>query len=311
MEGKFQRGLNHRFINDLKAGILKPLLEAVHADGNLILEIRNNYVNIYYRGGNVLKIDQSDTGYAVSFDEKYGGDKDKETLASFLADSQINKDNDSEKWAERLPVIKTSMDRHLVEKKSTLEREFQQLVVRENNLLRTSNDTDYYIVDFEYQSNDTRFDLVALRWDSTASEKKNPKNCRIAIIEVKFGDAALDEESGILDHIEKTEQFLSNEQTVKDFKNEMLTVFKQKRELGLIWCSSNGNEHPVSSVDDKIEFIFLLAGHKPANGKLSKILGEVKPMQNTELKFATASFMGYSLYSDKMLGLDDFRKLLK
>jgi hypothetical protein len=50
------RGLSNKFINDLKIGILNPFLIAVMDDDKLNLEIRNNYINIYYRGGNLLRI---------------------------------------------------------------------------------------------------------------------------------------------------------------------------------------------------------------------------------------------------------------
>ena len=40
------RGLNQKFINDLSAGILAPLLERVVADRSVCLEIREDYINV-------------------------------------------------------------------------------------------------------------------------------------------------------------------------------------------------------------------------------------------------------------------------
>ena len=46
------RRLSDHFIADLKVEILKALLDRVKADPTLCLEIRDEYINIYYRGGN-------------------------------------------------------------------------------------------------------------------------------------------------------------------------------------------------------------------------------------------------------------------
>jgi len=45
------RGLSKKFMNDLNEGILTPLRRRVLADRSLCLEIREDYVNIYYREG--------------------------------------------------------------------------------------------------------------------------------------------------------------------------------------------------------------------------------------------------------------------
>lgn len=43
------RGLTDTFLNDLKQGKLKNVLVAVKSDDTLCLEIRDNYINIYYQ----------------------------------------------------------------------------------------------------------------------------------------------------------------------------------------------------------------------------------------------------------------------
>ena len=45
---ELKRGLSDQFIKDLNDGVLSPILEAVKNDNNLILEIRNDYIDIYY-----------------------------------------------------------------------------------------------------------------------------------------------------------------------------------------------------------------------------------------------------------------------
>jgi hypothetical protein len=186
--------------------------------------------------------------------------------------------------------------------------------VRENNILREANNTDYYIIDFEYTNSDKkeqRADLVALHWNSQNTDRRNPKNCNLAIIEVKYGDGALQGDSGIQKHIDDIDNFLSKKIDVDNFKQEMLDLFRQKRELGLIRFGSDGNEHEVLTLNDsKTEFILLLAAHKHDSTILDKVINEITPMEYADLKFATANFMGYALYSKNMLSLEDFKKIL-
>ena len=52
------RGLAQKFINTLKSGFLEPLMNLIIIDSTLCLEIRENYVNIYYRGGNIIRIEE-------------------------------------------------------------------------------------------------------------------------------------------------------------------------------------------------------------------------------------------------------------
>ena len=52
------RGLSEEFIRALKSRFLEPVLDLVKSDYTLCLEIREDYINIYYRGGNILRIKQ-------------------------------------------------------------------------------------------------------------------------------------------------------------------------------------------------------------------------------------------------------------
>ena len=65
------RKLDNQFMLDLKEKSLKELLEVVHRDHTLCLEIRDNYINIYYRGGNILCVRKKNSEYFYEFDLKY------------------------------------------------------------------------------------------------------------------------------------------------------------------------------------------------------------------------------------------------
>jgi hypothetical protein len=362
------RKLNPEFLKDLKEGILSPILDAVKKDDNLILEIRNNCIDIYYRGGKLLELTQSKDdneppkiSYSVDFTEEYISTnqndflysckeikekkkeikkKEKEGIkiskeeineleekAKILdAEKIISEKDKAEKWAWLFFHIKREMDIHLT-KKNNLEREFQQLVVRENNILGKANLTDYYIIDIEYKAKipnkDPEFDFVALRWDADPQKRKRPKNCQIAIIEMKYGDGSLNDpenKTGLKDHLNDAIEFLNDKERVEIFKKEMLTMFKQKRDLNLIReLGEDDNKHEITidKIVEKVEFIFLLAANKHESKELKiainnlDTIDNIENLKNIELKFATASFMGYGLYSKSMLTLTEFNERFK
>ena len=65
------RGLSQQFMDDLNTGVLAALRERVLADRSLCLEIRDDYVNVYYRGGSLLKLSTGPGGYVAFFEPKY------------------------------------------------------------------------------------------------------------------------------------------------------------------------------------------------------------------------------------------------
>src|SRR6056297_1124867 len=122
------RKLSQKFIADLKSGQLKEILEFVKSDHTLDIEIRENYINIYYRGGNILKIEEKNNGYEYSFDDNYADKKSKVKISN---KSIINKYLEQKQWYDYFAYAKQAMNQYF-SVKSNLEREFQQLVVREN-----------------------------------------------------------------------------------------------------------------------------------------------------------------------------------
>ncbi len=65
------RLIDKRFIHDLLEGELTTFLGEVKNNKTLSLEIRDGYINIYHRGGNLLRITQKKEGYEFFFDAKY------------------------------------------------------------------------------------------------------------------------------------------------------------------------------------------------------------------------------------------------
>lgn len=305
MSSGMGRGLSDNFLKALKKGMLSPVLNLVKADTTLCLEIRENYINIYYRGGNILRIEECDDAYKAGFDRKYL-DELSTRVPQSLPESLISS-TDVDSWTLVMPFLKHEMDLWFGRNPKN-EREFQQLIVRENNLGRCAKSTDYFICDIEYANNNGRFDLLAVRWPSSGSERKNNENLGLAFIEMKYCDSALTGKAGLKKHLKDMDSFLSDKRRLDDLKSEMRSVFNQMRGLGLI-----NNQKDISQFNnDKPEYIFVLANHDPASSILKRELNGV-PLNypSLELKFAVSNFMGYGLYKENIYSLKDFLKRFK
>ncbi|MBL7127546.1 MAG: hypothetical protein ISS16_01010 [Ignavibacteria bacterium] len=296
-----KRFLNNTFITDLLEDNLKELLSYVKKDNTLDIEIRGNYISIYYRGGNALKVSETNVNkYDFHFDRKY-----LET-SKFLSEDTINSFKLKSDWDKYFPLVKQAMDFYFT-KLSKDEREFQQLVVRENNYSTIANSTDYFILDIEYDNRkNARFDIVAIEWESEASIRKLMKGYKpkLVVIEMKYGDGALQGNAGIQKHIRDFEIFISNRCDVDEFKIEMLNVFRQKRQLGLIPClSDTENSNEVICFSENIEMMFLFANHDPASSILKT---ELDNLTNKNIKFITSNFFGYGLFKQNVFNYNQF-----
>lgn len=315
---KFRR-LGPQFMQDLmgsdkeknkKERLLFRLTDLVKNDNSLSLEIRNNYINIYYRGGSLLKLSavgNKTHTYKPFFEIKYADEKD--TFIKKLP-PKISSPDDLGCWLDNFSRLKSVMDSWFFDHPK-MEREFQQMVIWENNNSSIARSTDYFIIDIEYDNRKGgRFDMIAVQWDSDGRARKlqaeyRPKLC---FVEMKYGDAALDGESGMIKHVEQWEKYLTLP-NIKEIKSEMLTLFQQKRDLGLI-AGLEGNRNNVENLSDGIDCFFLLANHDPSSRKLKKIIEELKQIKipGVEIKFCASNFMGYGLYKENVINIDKFQE---
>jgi hypothetical protein len=298
-----RRLLSSGFVDALKSGSLKSFLDYVLADDSLLMEIRKEYLNIYYRGGSLFRISPSGKDYTIFFDLNYC-DKRRDEIACLN-----NTDFDS--WIENIPIIKAEMDSWFCGHQR-LEREFQQLVARENNCSTVSQGTDYFITDIEYANseNHSKFDMLAVKWKS-GSERRTGKKASLSFVEVKYGDHALRRVAGLRDHIKDLVSFLDNPARKRDILSEVTGLFNQKRSLGLLKDTKRDIDIQDSS---PLEFILLLANHNPSSTILKTELSLIRDSDHykkllslgCELKIATASYLGYGLYDQNMIPLEVF-----
>lgn len=305
----YQRALDEKMFKDFQeGGVLHDLLDYVKSDDTLDLEFRGEgRANIYYRGGSLFCIERSGDGYTLTFDTRY----------CTACDEGLEKNPSLRVAVGLIPLYKHTMDVWFA-KNRKYEREFQQLVVRENNRHGAiSHASDYYIVDIEYAYNDNvsdkktqaRFDMIAVKWLSKSNERQNPSAPTLAIIEMKYGDGALGGSAGLKKHLEDFGTLVKNGE-LDDFCAEYSNVFNQKCALGLI-PGKEGARIKITQRD--IELIFLIANHDPDKTGLAKIVAEIADVTMEypyPIRFAYASMMGYCLYADQMKSLAEMQEIL-
>lgn len=307
------RSLSETFMQDLLLpdGRLHPILDRVHKDQTLMLAIRARFINIYYRGGNIARITEKKPGfYQAFFDAKYNlSGQALPDLPALIRDV-----NGSRQWAASFPWLKQVMDEFLgVHNKP--EREFQQLVARENNHSPIANESEYFITDIEFADStlNARFDLIGIRWDAI---RRGDTQCRAAFFEMKYGDDALGGSAGILKHLQDFDAMVCDEERYTKLLQTMESQFQQLDQLGLLKFTRNQSGVQVRlNLADKPEVIFILANHNPRSEKLKGMLNlpemdEYARSKRFDLRFFVSSFAGYGLHARSMLPLAEFRKLL-
>lgn len=291
METKLVRRLSTYFVHDLTAGLLAPILRRVTDDTSLCMELRGSYINVYYRGGSLMKISAAGGGYSVGFDTKYfpGGPPP-------MPPAQIRVASDVEHWLAALPTLRQAMDF----KGPGEEREVQQLLLRDNNFGRGARTTDYFVCDLEYRTPQGQFDFIGVRWISEPQARKQADGQRLVIGEIKCGDAALDGTSGLHAHVNDVNAFLATPGRLDDLKADMVEVFNQKRALGLIDCGKDLQ----SFSDQRPILLMVLVNHDPDTTPLRRALGTMPPSPHAEIRVATSSLLGFGLYDPGMLTVE-------
>lgn len=243
---------NEIFWKILTEGEYKEIIAfASQRENELDVQIRDNYLNIYYQGGNLLRVHPR----SLYFDEFYFHRGAKDMRKTHLIDKCKKGDKACiARWEdyknrrkEMLDLLKKrgmatyckEMKRIMKEWEADLhtigishdEKNAQQQISMNNR-----GATDYTVVDleyavsttsnFKYNGNSTkkvpRFDLIAV-----------DKSGQLYVIELKTGLKAIDGNSGIRAHIDCFKYSIERDSN-NDFINEMDELLRQKQELKLI-----------------------------------------------------------------------------
>lgn len=272
---------------------LIKVVDIVKKDDTLLFCIRENNINVYYRGVSILK-----------FEDGKGIDKSNYNKV-YLSNSELNISNVDE-WIKNIVALKNLVDTQISNFQT--EKEFQQLVVRTNTSSKLALESDCYFVDIESIDPDMkecRFDIVGFKW----TNRKNINKCQLSIVEMKYGKDAFDNMNKHFSDI----LYLDGHSHLESLKEQTLIQFKQLRELGLINLSSGAdkNADDIKELDKKAECIILFADLNPKSELTYRIYKEAiktqSQLKNIEIKFAVSSFMGYALFNQFVLDLNKFR----
>lgn len=286
------RKLSNDFI---KNPDLIKIADIVKKDDTLLFCIRENFINVYYRGVSILKFE-------------YGKGIDKSNYKkSYLSSSSLIISNIYD-WIDNIVTLKNLVDTQI--KNFTAEKEFQQLVVKTNTSSKLAIESDYYLVDVESIDPDMkgcRFDIVGFKW----TNRKNINKSQLTIIEMKYGKNSLENMSKHFSDILKLDTHLH----LDNLKAQTLEQFRQLRELGLVNLSRGADRtaEEIEELDEKAECIILLADMNPKSELTYRIYKEAvktqSQLKNIEIKFAVSSFMGYALFNQFVLDLRQFKDL--
>lgn len=317
--------LSDTFKTALLSGVLNPVLAAVQTDDTLMMGFRGSYISLYYRGGEILAIDDSSTGrYKVSFNKKYDTEL---TLRSRLArhgsaevlDHPIVTAEDAAAVVAVFGELKGLMDSHS-KIRSGHEREFQQLMARVNNRTRSSNSSHYFITDIEHKKDDARFDMLGVRWRH--DEHKHGDRLVPVLFEMKYGADAMDGKSGLEDHLRKALAYVSDDAKRAVLRANVASQFNQLSELGLLEYARSTSISGFSAVDNHVQIVFVLAEYPPHATRLTQIVDKLDDLMadyqvkfeslglTVDLRFAGASLSGYAMHEATMLTTAQLRALL-
>ncbi len=266
------RRLSDSFIVKLN-GELKPLMDYVLQDKELDLQIRDNYINVYYQGGNILKINPR----SFDFDKFYfytdcnverkthlqEKAKKGDVKAKHIIDDLDKKRDDLMRnlsYPLNLSNVecyfcqaKTAMKKWEKTLNDTIKISHKEKQEQQQIAIANRNDTDYVVLDLEYavsrrsefayngnlNKKVPRFDIIAIH------------NGQLVVIELKKGMGATDGTSGIDPHIKCFNGTIGCD---KDgaFAKEMKKLLEQKQNLELL-------DKSLEIKDIKPKFIFAFA----------------------------------------------------
>lgn len=338
--------------------VYHPVVEAVKLAPQFMFSLRKDRVIIYYKCDKVLTItdkDKIEVTLSRVKKESVLGDllknarkHSKETVSLDELDKNFNPKDKSE-WLKLLLSLGAYMDEYN-NRKDGVEKEIQQRIVLENNLLGKSELTDYYIFDTEYIAQQSRSDIINNgRFDAVAVHySENCMTPQLAFIEVKAGNDAVSDKyddkkakhSGVYDHWFDAikfnfDAFKSDNKNDDDFFDDKLIMLSQLNKFGVLKLSGDLKECIKKKQIDKEHFqmIFILANYDQSGQELLTEIEDIekamkgdfrknnlpademerikKNVKKIDLRFATSSFMGYGLFDECMLTLEQFKELLK
>jgi hypothetical protein len=294
-------------------GLLNPVLRAVLSDPDqaLELEIRRHYVNIYYRGANLMEVRQPNvrsprlTGrFDKGWIQKYAETPWREPATT--AEVAVHE------WLDAHEMLgsHTLAERHVVERhvasfafrrramdanmkrRFKPERDAQQKMV----LANSSMGSEYLICDIEYsfaherrgaagRIKTSRLDALAVHHPK-GNGRATP---RMALIELKHGVHAIDGVAGLREHVNDIGRRLEEQGNLDAICADIVRITQQKHRLGILSA-------PIKALDTdrEVDYIVAVAEHNPRSQVLCDALlgrkgladGRLAPPRGLSVKIA-------------------------
>jgi len=219
MTKKTTRGISKDFAYQfIKSDLYNFYLKNKH---ELIIGVRNNYLNLYYNCDSIAKIKYTKDGIVCKIDKYY-------------LDGKHYNSKDREKYfriSQTEIIEKYTIIKRFSETKATPEKKAQSKLVILNNQNPNSN---WYCLDLEYvkafrnkdEKNNANFNG---RFDIIAISKKKPH--KIALIELKYGSGAIGGTSGIYKHVKDFRKFIDKKYFDKHLKKEIIEILNSQKNL--------------------------------------------------------------------------------
>jgi hypothetical protein len=249
------RKLSSTFLQCLKSGFLSPITEQVRCDHDLSLDIREGYINIYYKGNSLLKLAE------VNSLIRYKVEIDREFLAGTNISLDLTEGTVSQ-FVEAIPRLKQNIN---LQPRQSRELEYEQMIIRANNF-EPRNNTEYFIVDRQYKIGEDRFDLTGIFWDRNG--RRPHQEVPVCLMEIKF--ALNPDIKAVHKQLARYYESISREAAV--IAEELETVFKQKLALDLYHQSAErlrAMKTLTFSRDIRdFQFILVLVDYNPNSSRL-------------------------------------------
>ncbi|RII33088.1 hypothetical protein D2A34_19875 [Clostridium chromiireducens] len=283
-----KREINPDFANELKEGILEPVTQMVKNNDDLIMFFRGKYINIYYRGHSLFRIEQlghkKNPYYKVFFNfnhARYTEDWEEvlqqlEAIGYSLNHSiQHNKENivstivksaNIDFWNKSKIIFSKLIDDFFsieedklydyfnmcknINKNKFIEKQRQQKIAIINN----NCDNGYFIYDIEYtQARNSKDEKNSGRFDMLALKFENKVPIELVLIELKSTESACTSNSGVDKHYKDLKDYINNHNYMRIRKEEAICIFNLYSDINIF---SADKIEEAENLDVKILFIF-------------------------------------------------------
>lgn len=230
---KAPRALSSDLENALgPGGVLQDVLAEVKRDRLLRLEIRAGRFNVYYGGGNLLRVHGQKNTWEMEFDKQYF--PDGSALKALNLPPVAHGANEVLAWVQAFPVLVGGMEAWWRTNPRDERRHCQEMA-RANSAMDGLPAADFCVLDLEYQWAQRRFDLVAARRRPTTEDLTGWMKPSLVFIEVKSDERACRGSSGLTGHAKDYGSIIeAPPHQGEGIRREFEGVIEQKRRLGLI-----------------------------------------------------------------------------